>query len=84
MNIPKEIVQFSMAPVGAEFFEGLPYLQPKGKGKGPIKVHKAGHMIHWDAPETVARELLELVALSSHVVAQDEKHRASSRTKSKI
>jgi hypothetical protein len=36
-------------------------------------------MVHLDAPETVARELLELVALSSHVVAQDEKNKGKSK-----
>ena len=44
-------------------------------------VHKAGHMIHWDAPETVARELLELIALSEHVLAQEEKGRGKGRSK---
>jgi pimeloyl-ACP methyl ester carboxylesterase len=74
-----KIIYHTLAAVGAEFYAGLPYLQPKGKGKGPIVVQKAGHMIHLDAPETVARELLELVALSSHVVRQDEKNRAANR-----
>ena len=83
MQLPKEIVLYSMVPTGGQYFEGLPYLQPKGKGKGPIMVHGAGHMVPWDAPETVARELLELVALSSHVVRQEAKHR-SNKTKSKI
>jgi hypothetical protein len=40
-------------------------------------------MIHLDAPEAVARELLELVVLSSHVVRQDEKRKAAD-AKSKI
>jgi pimeloyl-ACP methyl ester carboxylesterase len=66
-------------PMCSNYHAGEPYLQPRGKGKGPIAVHNASHMVHVDAPETVARELLELVALSSHVIAQDEKHKSKSK-----
>lgn len=78
-----KILHHTLYAIGTEFYAGLPYLQPTGKGKGPIVVQKAGHMIHLDAPETVARELLELVALSDHVVRQDEKNKAFG-AKSKI
>lgn len=77
--MPEILGEKALIPVCLEFHSGLPHLQPHGKGKGPIVVHKAGHMIHLDAPELVARELLELVALSSQVVARDEKSKNKSK-----
>jgi pimeloyl-ACP methyl ester carboxylesterase len=68
MQVPELIIRHGMFPMMWKYKDGLPHLQGRGVGKGPIIAEGAGHMIHIDAPDIVARELLELIVTSHQVV----------------
>jgi len=68
MRIPESIIRWAYHPVCWGYKDGLPHIQGKGVGKGPITAPGAGHMIHVDAPELVGRELLVMMVNSSKVL----------------
>ncbi|KIV99086.1 uncharacterized protein PV09_09190 [Verruconis gallopava] len=67
LKIPEPLIRYACLPIFRDYASKLHHIQPKGEGK-TIIAHGAGHMIHVDCPELVARELIELIANSSQIV----------------
>lgn len=60
-RIPESMIRnFWFTPI-MEYHEGLPHLQGKGRGKGPIVAKGCGHTVQLDGPDIVAAELFEIL-----------------------
>jgi pimeloyl-ACP methyl ester carboxylesterase len=75
LGLPEPIARYGFHLTTFAYQDGIPHLQGEGVGKGPVVARGAGHMIHMDAPELVAREVLELV----QGVGEGKREKAGSR-----
>jgi hypothetical protein len=66
-RIPESLMRAFWFPAGIEYYEGLPRLQGKGTGKGPIVAKGSGHIVQLDRPDIVASELFELLQASANL-----------------